>query len=212
MAITDADVLVEVQWRLLEDAALTSGLWTLTEIAALFNQRQNRFNRDTKLMLAQAAIPVAAAAPTAAYPQDWIATARASWKDTASGVATPVDQSDLFAAQMGLPSAAGAAPLVPVIMDENVGGTLTTNLFPPPVGDGTLNLLYASTLELLNFNPAAPDIFDVPDEFVPYLVYGVLEDLLSKEGRGQDLARAAYCRERYDEGVLVCAIMQAGFL
>lgn len=211
MAITDMDQLVEIQQRLVEtDLTFTSGLWTLTEIAGYYNQRHNRFNRDTKLLLAQAAIPVTAGSPTADYPQDWIATQRASWKDTASGMYTPVERSDRFAAAMGMPTT--SAPLVPVIMDEEAGDTLTADLFPVPVGDGTLNLLYASTLELLNFTAVAPDIFDVPDEFVPYLTYGVLEDMLSKEGRGQDLARAKYCRERYEEGVAICAILLAGWI
>lgn len=211
MAITDIDALTEVQQRVLEtDLTFTSGLWTLAEIAAYFNQRQNRFNRDTKLMLAQEALPVLAAATEVDFPQDWIATQRASWKDSVSGITTVVDRSDRFAAQMGIPLP--GAPTVPVIMDETAGGTLSAELYPIPSADGTLNLLYASTLEVMAFTGAPADIFDIPDEYVPYVVYGVMEDMLSKEGRGQDLARAAYCRERYEEGVALCAIALAGFI
>jgi hypothetical protein len=41
----------------------------------------------------------------------------------------------------------------------------------------------------------------VPDYTVTYIKYGVLERMLSKEGEGQDLARARYCRNRYVFGV-----------
>ena len=45
MAITDADQLAEIAWRVVEaDTTFTSGLWTVTEIANYFNQRQNHFN------------------------------------------------------------------------------------------------------------------------------------------------------------------------
>lgn len=213
MAITDADQLAEIIWRLVEDGALTSGLWTLSEIAGLFNQRQNRFNRDTFLMLAE--MPgIAATAGTAAYdlPDDWIATQRVTWKSVA-GVISPLDRGDRWAAAALIDQT--NPPTKPIMYDDHAGGSRRIEIFPTPATDGTIGLLYASVLELLNFNPAAPDIFDIPDDFVPYVLYGVLEDLLSKDagtGRGRDLGRAAYCRARYEEGVAVAALFLGGFV
>lgn len=210
MAVTDADALVEVQGKLLEDAAFTSGLWTLAEVAAYFNERQNRFNRDTKLMLAHEDIAVAAAAVTVNMPPDWIATQRASWKDTATGVFTPLNRSSRFAALMGMPT--NSLPTKPILLDDQGGETLSAELFPAPVAAGTLRLLYASVLELLNFDTLNPDIFDVPDDFLPYIMYGVMADMLSKDGRGRDLFRANYCESRYGEGVALAAILLGGYL
>lgn len=210
MSVTDADALVEVQGKLLEDAAFTSGLWTLAEVAAYFNERQNRFNRDTKLMLAHEDIAVAAATVDVALPPDWIATQRAVWKDTASGVFTPLDRSSRYAALMGITT--NALPTKPLLIDDQAGGTLTAELFPVPAADGILRLLYASVLELLNFDPANPDVFDVPDDFLPYIMYGVMADMLAKDGRGRDLFRANYCESRYSEGVAIAAIMLGGYL
>lgn len=203
MAVTDADQFQEVQGKLLEDASFSSGLWTLQEVYDRFNERQNRFNRDTLMMLAVEDLTVTSGSVQATLPPDWIATQRASWKGS-NGVFTPVERSTRFAAMMGI--AAGATPTRPMLMDDNCGGTLTAELFPVPTEDGLFRLVYASTLEILNFSGAG-DIFDIPDDFVPYVCYGVLADLLSKEGRGRDLARGGYCEMRYQEGVLLAALL-----
>lgn len=209
MSITDADQLVEVQWRTVEDAALTSGLWTLAEVAGYFNQRQNRFNRDTFLILAE--MPgIVATNGVATYdlPDDWIATQRVTWR-TAAGVISVVDRTDHLA--MDLLIGASGGPSKPIAYDDHVAGSRRLLLGPTPTADGSIGLLYACVLELLNFNPAIPDIFDIPDDFIPYVMYGVLEDMLSKDGRGRDLSRAAYCRARYDEGVALAGLFLAGF-
>jgi len=41
----------------------------------------------------------------------------------------------------------------------------------------------------------------VPDYMVIYVKFGVLEKMLSKQGEAQDLAKAAYCKERYEFGM-----------
>lgn len=207
MSITDADQLVEVQWRTVEDAALSSGLWTLAEIAGYFNQRHNRFNRDTFLILAQMP-PIVGVNGTLAYdlPDDWIATQRVTWK-TPAGAISSLARGDKFQADLLAPNS-----LRPIMYDDHYGGSRRIELFPTPQTDGTIGIVYACVLELLNFNPAVPDIFDIPDDFIPYITYGVLEDMFAKEGRGRDLARAAYCRARYDEGVAVAALFLGGFV
>lgn len=208
MAITDADQLLEVEWRLVEDASFTSGLWTIAEIAGYYNQRQNRFNRDAKLLLAYEAVAVGSGATTVALPEDWIATQRATWR-SAAGVISPVGLSDRFAAQQGIASA--TAPTVPLMLDDQSAGPRVGELYPPPITAGTLGLVYASLCEILNFNGTG-DIFDLPDEFVPYITYGVMADMLSKDGRGQDLVRAKYCEERFEEGIALAAILLTGFV
>lgn len=44
-------------------------------------------------------------------------------------------------------------------------------------------------------------ITGVPDSFTPYLVFGILERVFSKDGEAKDLQRALYCGARYREGV-----------
>jgi hypothetical protein len=202
MAITDADQLVEIRWRLIEDAGFSSTLWTLSEIAALFQQRQDRFNRDTFFLLAHQ--PIAAVAGTEDYtlPDDWIATQRVTWKTLAGAISplTPVDRfgmANLFAADQ--------LPPRPIAYDDQSAGIGVLEIGPVPTVDGTLTVLYASTLETLHFDPLAPDLFDIPDDFIPYLTYGVLSDLLAVTCPAQPIVspamrKASRSRRRFSWG------------
>lgn len=213
-ACSDIDQLYELSWRFLEhDITFPSTLWSVAEIAAYYNERQNRFNRDTKLMLAHQ--PVAAVAGTYQYdlPQDWIATLRATWRDTATGIITPMTRSGRFQAQHGMGSAQNR-PSNPTLIDDHSAGLPHAEIFPTPTADGSIELLYACTLEEMHFgiDGADPDIWNFPCDFVPFIMYGVISDMLSKDGAGQDLARAKYAEERYDEGVMLAALLLEGFL
>jgi hypothetical protein len=50
----------------------------------------------------------------------------------------------------------------------------------------------------------------IPDDFTPYIVWGVLGEMFSKEGEASDPERAQYCRERYEEGVELARFMTSG--
>jgi hypothetical protein len=45
------------------------------------------------------------------------------------------------------------------------------------------------------------DVLTVPAYMKWYLAYGTMQAMLSKEGEGQDLRRAAYCQSRYLRGI-----------
>lgn len=211
MAVTDADALADLQWRIIEDVNFSSTVWTAVEVYALFNQRQNRFNRDTFLMLAHEPIPAVAGTTVYTLPDDWIATQRVSWTNATGGYGqggmSSMHRADRYGQGLLSPGS-----LRPIGYDDQAPGVRLIEIGPAPLTNGTLNVLYASLLEVLNFNPLAPDIFDVPDDFVPYILYGVMEDLFSKEGRARNLPLAAYCRERYDEGVALAGLFLAGFV
>src|SRR6185436_18794386 len=166
MAVTDAELLAEIIWRTVEDSTFTSGLWTLAEITAYANERQNRFNRDTKLLPAHQPLAFVAGQESASLPPDWIATQRAVWIE--GGVGTPVVPSSRFAADNGL-SSTNNLPTRPQVLDDHSAAPLTIELFPPPIADGSLDLLYATVLETLHFDPLAPDILDLPDDFAPFV-------------------------------------------
>ncbi len=211
MSTTDADLIADVAWRVLESSTLfPSGLWSVAEITNYANQRQNRFNRDAKLLLAHQPIAFSAGDVNKPLPDDWIATLNASWTDDPTGVSTTVGVGDRYAAE-ALITSTNNPPDRPTILDDSSAGPLTVELFPTPATDGELELLYACVLETLHGDPLAPDVIDLPDDFFPYLVYGVLADMLSKEGRGQDLARAQYCEQRFQEGILLSAVLLEGY-
>lgn len=47
----------------------------------------------------------------------------------------------------------------------------------------------------------------IPNIFYPYVKYGVMADMLSKEGEGQDMVRAKYCEDRFQEGIELAKMM-----
>jgi hypothetical protein len=73
--------------------------------------------------------------------------------------------------------------------------------FEHPPGDiGRLDLIYCAVSEALSNTGV---VISVPDEFSPYLIWGTLEILLKKDGEATDLARAGYCHQRYQEGIIL---------
>ena len=51
----------------------------------------------------------------------------------------------------------------------------------------------------------------VPDEWAVCLKYGVMADMLSKLGRGNDPARSQWAEQLYQEGVLSARLTMAGW-
>ncbi len=47
----------------------------------------------------------------------------------------------------------------------------------------------------------------IPNIFYPYIKYGVMADMLMKEGESQDVKRAQYCESRFSEGVELAKMM-----
>lgn len=206
-AITDATVLADLEWRHTEDATFSSGLWTLPEIANYLTERQNAFNKAIGFVFTRAQAVAVDADSKAVLPADWIATHRVTWRAAVSGRAYTVTRGDRFADY----SVSNTTPAAPLIYDDHSGGTRVLELLPPRFTLGTLDLLYVSTLTALGLNPASPVTFSVPFDVVPYIVYGVMADMLSKSGRGQDLERAKYCELRWQEGLAVAALLMDGF-
>jgi hypothetical protein len=214
MAIQDTNQLSEVQLRLLEpdDAGATwpSGYWTFDEVVGYFTDRQRQFVRDTHLILAQLLIPVDSGTSRIDLPEDWVATVRAVWRaKDANGLYTktvPLGRNDQLAADLGWPRA--TPPAHPLVFDDVNPPLPGADLVPTPTTDGDLHLLYVAATSALTGDGA---YFEVPDECVPFITYGVLADMLGKAGRGQDLPRARYCQRRYEEGVQLAAILLQGF-
>ena len=206
MAVTDQDQLTEVQLRLIEDSTFSSGLWSTTEVLGYFSRRQSQFLAQTGIVAAIARLDWIPGQPDHDLPEDWLATRLARWHDTLSGTATPLPQSDVFELDH-LDQQNTLTPGLPEAIRDSDLETRRVTLAPPPANPGYVELLYIAVGELLD---GSGIFFTVPDAFVPYLTYGVLADMLSKDGRGQDLLRARYCAQRYDEGTALAQSLLDG--
>jgi len=47
----------------------------------------------------------------------------------------------------------------------------------------------------------------VPDDYTPYLAWGVRADMLNGEYEGNDPKRAAHCESRFEEGIELARIL-----
>lgn len=83
--------------------------------------------------------------------------------------------------------------------DLLTGNPLTIVLDASPNTAGSLELFPIISGPLLN--PPTVSQLLVPDDFNWILKFGMLADLLRKESESQDLARAAYCENRFQEGL-----------
>lgn len=193
----------EIQASLLEPTidggvTWTSGMWTAAEVIQYINQRQDRFLKESELLTAWTTITVTAAQLRPALPTDWVATVRVSWLGTGGATYVNLPRSDSWAADHGLPTWASTTATRPTVYMDSETPTLALQLAPAPTGSGTLSLYYISVGNTLD---GTGEIFNTPDEFIPYLKYGVMADMLTKLGRVQDAGRAAYCEQRFAEGV-----------
>lgn len=208
MSVTDLDQLLEVQAILQEDATFSNGIWSLVEVLAYFNQRQYRFLVETKILAANATLGWIAGVVQQPLPPDWIATIATAWHDLVSDQWTPLPPTDSFEMDHILsPEAAVTVGFPQGRREVDTTDTLTIAVAPPPQSAGEMGLLYVALSDPLDGTGV---LFNLPDDWIPYIKYGVLADMLSKEGRGRDLLRARYCEQRYQEGIILTQALLEG--
>lgn len=219
MSTTDQDQFTEIQFHMLEptqDGGVTwaSGLWSQQEVIDYANQRQYRFMKDTLLMMAYARIDHIGTPPaaTGALPPDWMVTYRMDWLDLSGGLTNgqihEVPRSSTWEFDHSQPGWQATTAVRPLGFSDTENQTLQYQLMPPPAATGQIMILYVSLTAVLT---GAGEIFTVPDEFVPAIKYGIMADMLRKEGRAHDPDRADYCEMRYQEGVAAAAMILGGW-
>jgi hypothetical protein len=75
-------------------------------------------------------------------------------------------------------------------------------LYPYPNVNGSLELLTIQGRDK-SILATIGDLLLIPMNLMPYIKWGVLADMLSQDGVGQDLSRAAYCLQRWNEGLII---------
>lgn len=209
MSLTDLTQLARVQATLQEDAAFSNGLWSLAEVVGYFNQRQARFLFETQILAGTLTLGWIPGVPQQPLPDDWIVTIAAAWHDLATDQWTPLPRSDTFEMDHLLsPTAAVTVGLPQAYRDLDTTETLALAVDPVPAAAGELSLIYVPLAEVLD---GLGTLFGVPDDWVPYLTYGVYADMLGKDGRGQDLLRARYAEQRYQEGLVLAQSLLGGY-
>lgn len=202
MAFTDQELLAEIQRLMIEptvDAGLTwtSGLWTLDEVLGYANQRQQRFLAETCLTGGWFQM-ACLAQEIQTLDEELVFLQHAIYEDGNPGVCTPLLPMSRFSADLADPGWTGQTLTAPRGYLVGQTGTRALSLVPPPTGAGLLHLFGVVLAEVLDRSGIS---LNIPDEWEPYLRYGILSDMLLKQGEAYDEPRGKYCQQRWQEGI-----------
>lgn len=209
--MTDQTLLTALQYALVEapngGASWPSHLWTRDEVLGSVNQRQSRLLKESLLLITRLEpLTVGIGQTRVALPADLLRIVDLVWRGS-DGIVRDLQRSEAFEVDHMIPTweTAQTAPLVYMEYDAL---TLEVQIAPACTVEGTLEILYVpkGTEVAGNGTPLA-----VPDEWAHLLKYGVLADLLGKDGRGQDLARAQYAEDRFQLGIELTRILLEGW-
>lgn len=203
--VTDTDLYSLMQYHLLEPP--TGGTWTGTSqfsIAdlslALGRCRDEAIQAANCNQLNPAALSSTPNQRIAVLDDTWLDVARARWMPVGNPAVTLVRTDDTalnyyqagyLQTPSGMPSQYNVASLPPLVLEVDV----------PPADPGEYDLLVLASGGTLA--PPAASLLHVPNDNTWTLKWGVLADLLDRESEATDHLRAAYCRQRYTDGLKV---------
>lgn len=205
--VTDTNLVRDIQYHLLEPATGTS--WTGSE-QFTFSQAQNALQRRRDQFLVETACHLTLSTPAVGAAPDGrkvlddtvIDVRRMAWLSS-DGDYTVLWRDDEHGAQ-SYDSEWVQNPGTPSEYSVSVAPPLTVQLFPPPAGSGTLDMISVSSGATLD--PANGVVMGIPDDFTWAVKFGALADLLGKDGQAYDPVRAAYCQQRWDDGIQLARI------
>jgi hypothetical protein len=191
-------MLSEIQRHMLEpviDEGVSWQLWTEEEVRGALEERLSGFLLATGLTRERLNVPVEAGQLSVEIPESIIEIRRVQWDDGVNQqTLLRSDEMQLDNSMIGWESDNGAVPAYYV---EQPLPTLSVLLNPVPALAGALDMVVV----LRPSNLAGCAAFPIPAMFVPYIKYGVMADMLRKEGEANDPERATYCEKRFAEGI-----------
>lgn len=212
---TDREVVNLMEWHLLEPITTSWPTWTGTEQFAMsdlvdaLQRRRNQFLEDTGIHIGlPTEIPaIPAANGIVQLADNVLQVRRVAWKapdgggnlSASQGVFTQLPRTDTANANAQLAgwSVTGSMPrqYIPYY------ATLLTNLqlVPRPNDIGRVEVVTVNAGPTLNVSTGV--VLGMDDDFIPYVKWGALADLLNREGLANDPQRAQYGEQRYREGV-----------
>jgi hypothetical protein len=207
--ITDRDLVNDIQYHLLEAANdwTVSTVWggtaqfTMDDVVKALQHRRNQFLAETGMVLTQAT--TAEAIPTAgriSLADTIIDVRRAVWRDAVTTVLTHLWRED-EGALTSFSTTWASDTDVPYACSVLAPPPLALQVAPPPLHNGTLDLITVSTGATLDVTTGV--ILGLPDDWCWVIKWGALADLLGKDGPAMDPARAAWCEQRYHQGVQI---------
>ena len=202
MSTTDQQVLSWLQRKVAEPDS--SGVswptrrWGLDEVLGYMNDRQSRFLRDTAMYLGVTEAPVVAYSPDVTFDAGLLEVRRVTWLAD-DGTTAPVFPSSLWGLGMLDANWPAHAEVRPRIYATQADVPIRkVRIGPLSSNSGRLRIVGVVGGDAVD---GSGQIMTLPDDYIPWYRYGVLADMLGRNGRSQDPLRAEYCRRRFQEGI-----------
>ena len=210
--VSDQEVLSSVQLSLLEPdtkgASFLSEFWTPSQVLDFLNNRSFRFLSETGLTVAIAYQAGQAAQSRYALPQNLIDIRRVAWANSATSMAyIELPMADVWEMDHGLAKwPSREAPSPEVYLEDHLP-SLTIAVNPIPTDAGEMELTFVSRGTIVD---GSGMLLSIPNDFTPYLAWGVRADMLAQEMEAQDPIRAQHCEERFEEGIELARLLVQG--
>ena len=206
---TMGPILSEIQRHLLEptiDEGNTWQLWNRNEVINYFRERLSRFLVETLMVTSRVTLPAKAGENTIDLPSTLAELLRVEVGGTGL---VPIDYWTADSGILGWEDDTGT----PYAYFQDPLAPLTIRLFPTP--SSAMNVLchYISSTPLdAPAEAEAAENLDnyylrIPAIFSWAIKYGVMADMLNKEGEANDPERGTYCEQRFREGVELAKLM-----
>lgn len=207
--ITDQTILSSVQLSLLEPdtkgASYQSGIWSSTQVIQYLNDRQRRFLSESGVSMMVAYQAGQSNQFRYSIPQNVIDLRRVAWANEADPMAyTELPRATGWEMDHGVTNWPTKTDTRPQIYMEDHLPSLTIAVNPVPTDAGEMEII--ATAQGLQVDGSG--IFlSVPDDYTPYLAWGVRADMLVGEYEGNDPKRAQHCEDRFAEGIELARIL-----
>ena len=207
--LTDTDVYTLIEYHLLEPP--TGSTWTgtnqfnIANLAQAMSRRRNEVLQEAACNMVETSLTMTPNTSTMQAPDLVLDERRCRWVPAASqGSPVTLQRGDSRTFQYFTPNyqQTSASPL-----RWDVIGS------PPQIITVDTLVNVPSVLQVLgiegggDFAPGGNAPLLMPDDWAWVLKFGAMADILSMEQEGKDLARAAYCRQRYEEGLKLMRVM-----
>lgn len=211
--MTVGPILSEIQRHLLEpaiDEGQTWQLWTSNEVLNYLRERISRFLVETSVVVDREGFTLLAGQASLDLIST-LAELQNIWVTR-----SPLVPMDYWSADYGKPGWQDSTG-TPYAFSENPLTPLNIQIIPASDASAVGSYTYVKSTPL---DPPSEDAeagtnlgdyyLRLPSIFSWAIKYGVMADMLGKEGEANDPERASYCEQRYGEGVELAKLMVKG--
>lgn len=207
--VTDQQVLSSVQLSLLEPdtrgASYQSGIWSSAQVIQYLNDRQRRFLSESGVSVMVAYEAGQANQSRYPLPQNVIDVRRVAWARSAEPMAyVELPRATGWELDHGVKNWPLKEDVGPQVYLEDHLPSLTIAVNPTPTDIGELEIIATAQGTQVDGSGV---FLSVPDDYTPYLAWGVRADMLAGEYEGNDPKRAQHCESRFEEGIELARIL-----